>query len=590
MEYIKNIFFQEPLDINDIPISHNLIKDISIQFNLPIHFINNDSKFEIKDTTKNDINLQDVYKKLFCSENDIDDLLIEKWGTYTTHDKQFLKDTQHIVKNMNCFKEKFSINDDSSCNINTINKFWIDIDNPHFCNKYSFMEWDIFESFNHSTAFLTFITLSNIFSPMFFFILPFIFLAFPFVLLKIQRAPITLDKYLSLLKVVAKNHFIGKALLKFENLSLSSVVQIIFYIFMFIMQIYNNIQYCKKYYNDLINVNENIIMLQNHIHCTTNMMNDYKSITVDCQSYNGFISQLNKQQLVLEQLYNEIENIQYIKPSFTTVFQYGKVLKYYYSIYKNKAYKNALCYSFGFNTYIQQLYKIHENVSNGIVKFSTFTNKKTKIYKQTYPLIVSDTKPVDNDCNLSKNVIITGVNASGKTTVLKTTTINIIISQQIGCGFYGKCVLNPYTHVHTYLNIPDTSQRDSLFQAESRRCKEIIDIINDTDENTRHFCIFDELYSGTNPHEASSSAIAFLTYLNKFNNIDYLLTTHYVKICNKFKKNSRVSNYKMFAELDNSGNCIYHYKMMKGISTIKGALNILKQLEYPDDIINNIDK
>ena len=144
--------------------------------------------------------------------------------------------------------------------------------------------------------------------------------------------------------------------------------------------------------------------------------------------------------------------------------------------------------------------------------------------------------------------------------------------------------------MHTYLNIPDTSQRDSLFQAESRRCKEIIDIINDTDENTRHFCIFDELYSGTNPHEASSSAIAFLTYLNKFNNIDYLLTTHYIKICNKFKKNSRVSNYKMFAELDNSGNCIYHYKMMKGISTIKGALNILKQLEYPDDIINNIDK
>ena len=46
----------------------------------------------------------------------------------------------------------------------------------------------------------------------------------------------------------------------------------------------------------------------------------------------------------------------------------------------------------------------------------------------------------------------------------------------------------------------------------------------------------------------------------------------------------------MFAELDDNGNCVYHYKMMKGISTIKGAINILKQLEYPDDIINNIDK
>ena len=74
-------------------------------------------------------------------------------------------------------------------------------------------------------------------------------------------------------------------------------------------------------------------------------------------------------------------------------------------------------------------------------------------------------------------MIITGPNAAGKTTLLKTTTINIILSQQWGCGFYRKCSISPYSHIHCYLNIPDTSGRDSLFQAEARRCKEILDAI-----------------------------------------------------------------------------------------------------------------
>ena len=51
----------------------------------------------------------------------------------------------------------------------------------------------------------------------------------------------------------------------------------------------------------------------------------------------------------------------------------------------------------------------------------------------------------DNFNDLKRNIVITGPNASGKTTYLKTTAINIILSQQISCGFYQKCILNPFT-------------------------------------------------------------------------------------------------------------------------------------------------
>ena len=119
-------------------------------------------------------------------------------------------------------------------------------------------------------------------------------------------------------------------------------------------------------------------------------------------------------------------------------------------------------------------------------------------------------------------MIISAPNKGGKTTILKTSAINIIFSQQFGCGFYKSANIKPYTHIHSYLNIPDTSERDSLFQAESRRCKDIIDIIvENNDTHYRHFCIFDELYSGTNPTEATQAGKAFLEYLSSYDSVTF---------------------------------------------------------------------
>ena len=204
---------------------------------------------------------------------------------------------------------------------------------------------------------------------------------------------------------------------------------------------------------------------------------------------------------------------------------------------------------------------------------------------QYYPPLINE-KYVSNNTNLSKNMIITGPNAAGKTTYLKTTILNIIFTQQFGCGFYKTCKMSPYTHFHSYLNIPDTSGRDSLFQAESRRCKEILNEVDCDDSHKRHFGIFDELYSGTNPVEASKSAFAFLLYLSKFENVDFMLTTHYVDICEKLSKQSKtIENWKMDTTINEEGHIEYHYSISKGISKIQGAIKVLKDMEYPEEII-----
>ena len=65
------------------------------------------------------------------------------------------------------------------------------------------------------------------------------------------------------------------------------------------------------------------------------------------------------------------------------------------------------------------------------------------------------------------NILITGPNASGKTTTIKSILINLIMGQQFGMGCYRKASISVYDYFHSYLNIPDTSGRDSLFQAEA---------------------------------------------------------------------------------------------------------------------------
>jgi DNA mismatch repair ATPase MutS len=207
--------------------------------------------------------------------------------------------------------------------------------------------------------------------------------------------------------------------------------------------------------------------------------------------------------------------------------------------------------------------------------------KYSKFKNAYYPVL---NNPVKNSYKLNKNILITGPNAAGKTTILKTTLFNILFSQQTGLGYYSKATITPYSYLHSYLNIPDTMGRDSLFQAEARRCKEIINTLQTSNHNDKHFCIFDELYSGTNPYEAISSSVSLLKYISRYN-MNYILTTHYLDVCKKLDKQTSFCNYYMDIEEGND-DFMYTYKLTKGISHIKGGIKVLNDLKYPVEIIN----
>jgi DNA mismatch repair ATPase MutS len=288
-------------------------------------------------------------------------------------------------------------------------------------------------------------------------------------------------------------------------------------------------------------------------------------------------------------------------------------------LYNNDDYHNTLEYSFGLNGYLDNLLGLGQRYKKKQIGIGQIIRERNNKYtptnfKDAYFPSLGDATPVKNSYALDKHMLITGPNAAGKTTLLKTTIFNIILSQQTGFGFYKSANIILYDYIHCYINIPDTSARDSLFQAEARRCKDILTSISETSisetsisetsisettseklsspyineqwKDKTHLCVFDELYSGTNPYEAIGSAYAFLSYLNKFDNVNFVLTTHYLDLCKRLEETQKgIHNYHMEV-LTTGDDFNYTYKMKRDISTIKGGVKVLRDLDYPKEIID----
>jgi len=65
-----------------------------------------------------------------------------------------------------------------------------------------------------------------------------------------------------------------------------------------------------------------------------------------------------------------------------------------------------------------------------------------------------------------------------------------------------------------------------------------------------------------------------------------LLTTHYIRLCQLFKDETTIINKSMKTTIKNN-NPIYTYKITKGVSEVKGGVSVLKQLNYPTQIIDS---
>jgi len=571
--------------------SETKINEMNDHFKIPIYY--NDKKVELNKNIVKDLELietvdascEPIYNFYFDNDNDVSKKLNQQISSFYTTDIEFLKDNQTLLKNYKPLGVKYT---DYSKNYKNIVDIWNELKiDAGFKERYYFVEWEMLDFLNRSEWFLQFMSVYNLLSPVLSLLIPIIILIIPFFIIKMKGMQITISEYIEVLKIVASQNAIGKLfVVNFGDIT----PQEKFYIFIsaafYLFSIYQNFMVCVRFNNNMRTIHNHFNEIRIYINHTIHSMENYLEYSSQLKSHQGFNNIVKEKLETLQLMHKKIELItDYNMFNFSKIKEIGYVFKCFYELHTDKIYDDTIMYSLGFNGYMDCLKGLQQNIRERKINFALFIDESKKtVLENSYYATLKNHEPIKNTVKFKKNMIITGPNASGKTTILKSTLINILFSQQFGCGFYDSAKIRPFNHIHCYLNIPDTSGRDSLFQAEARRCKEILDAIDISSKET-HFCVFDELYSGTNPEEAEQSATSFMKYITKYKNVSCLLTTHFIKVCKKLAKSKAIVNYKMLTEKDNN-DLIYKYILEEGISNIKGGLIVLKQMNYPKEIID----
>lgn len=196
-----------------------------------------------------------------------------------------------------------------------------------------------------------------------------------------------------------------------------------------------------------------------------------------------------------------------------------------------------------------------------------------RVRGMVHPLLIH---PVKNDFGLDDRAIITGANASGKSTFMKAVAINCILAQTINTCTAEEISLGRM-YVMTCMSLrDDILSGESYYYREAKYLKRMIDMI---DARIPVFCVIDEILKGTNTGERIAASKAILDYIGNTDSL-VLVATHDRELTEsaqyqKYHFENRISN----------GDIQFDYKIRKGNGGQSNAIALLELLKYHKSII-----
>ena len=213
------------------------------------------------------------------------------------------------------------------------------------------------------------------------------------------------------------------------------------------------------------------------------------------------------------------------------------------------------------------------------------TDRPTQIFGMGH-LLLDNKRQVTNPCSLQKNLIITGPNAAGKTTYTKALLTNMILAQTFGITRAKTSFINPINAIGSFMRISDVVGTNSLFEAEVKRCSEIIkqaEGISNAGQTALYF--LDEPMHSTPPTEGTATSFAVLEHLGKLPGIRVILTTHYHTLRNlEYESPNYFKNICMEAIPYQNG-FLFPYRIKSGPSLQCIALELLKENELSSEVV-----
>lgn len=202
--------------------------------------------------------------------------------------------------------------------------------------------------------------------------------------------------------------------------------------------------------------------------------------------------------------------------------------------------------------------------------------KKMDMEQMYHPLLE---EPVGNDWHIEKNCILTGSNASGKSTFIKALAVNAILARGIHtCAAARFCL--PPVYVMTSMTVrDDICAGESYYIREVRYLKRLVERSAGPGYT---LCVIDEILKGTNTRERLAASEAVLHYMENTNCLA-IIATHDRELAVAMEgtyENYHFRNYLEEAEIR------FDYRLYRGISNSSNAVALLEVLGFPERIVS----
>lgn len=187
--------------------------------------------------------------------------------------------------------------------------------------------------------------------------------------------------------------------------------------------------------------------------------------------------------------------------------------------------------------------------------------------------------PVKNSISAERGVLLTGSNASGKSTFLKTVAINAILAQTIHtCA--AESYKTPFFYVYSSMALrDDLAGGESYYIVEIKSLKRILDAAKNGSKPI--LCFVDEVLRGTNTVERIAASTQILDSLSG-RGILCFAATHDIELTGLL--DTEYENYH-FEEDVRDGDVYFNYKLQAGKATTRNAIRLLEVIGYDSDII-----
>lgn len=207
-----------------------------------------------------------------------------------------------------------------------------------------------------------------------------------------------------------------------------------------------------------------------------------------------------------------------------------------------------------------------------------------KIEKLYHPLL---NDPVKNDLETERGVLLTGSNASGKSTFLRAVALNAVLAQTIHTCM-ADSYLGGFFRIFSSMSLhDDVLSGDSYYMAEVKSIRRILDQVEkDGGEKKPVLCFVDEVLRGTNTVERIAASTQILRAFSG-KGVLCFAATHDVELTRLLA--GEYENYHFEEEILEE-DIFFPYRLRKGPAHTRNAIALLRMLGYDASLVKDAEK